>query len=151
MIVAPSSLVTQLREWIREHTRDNPRPPREQISEATRQKMKDSHYLKNGGKHPLEGKNHSSESKEKMSFSKSKWWVKITDPAGSVIFCKSTNVAAKLANTNPDTIRIFSGKGPVPMPDPKYIKRGSQARVNAVGWAFERFLHDPEESSLSCP
>ena len=38
-----------------------------EVSEETRSKMSKSHYLKNGGTHPLKGKRHTIETKTKLS------------------------------------------------------------------------------------
>jgi len=138
--VFPSRVVEQVRNLLREHKRTLvPYNKGKKASDQVKARMRASHYLKNGGVHPMLNKKHSAESRKKMSVNSSKWWCKAVSPEGEVTICKSTTVIATIANTNVDTfVKFCNTDQPVPMPGKRYVVQSTKERLNAIGWKFYR-------------
>lgn len=139
-VVMPARVVERIRILIKEHLRELPPHNKgKPHDERVRQKMKDNHYLKNGGIHPMLNRNHNEESKKKMSVNSAKWWCKAVSPDGDVTICKSTHELARLVGTNTDTIRKFCNTNePVPAPPTRYVSQSTPERLAANGWLFYR-------------
>lgn len=84
------------------------------VSEKTKARMKSSHYLKNGGKHPLTGKFHSHATKVKLS------------------------VAAAKQNSNYVSKHLYSGpSGPIYMKSSWEVRYACWLDLNSKKWLYE--------------
>lgn len=101
----------------------------------TRQKMKDSHWLKNGGTHPMLGNSHKEESVEKMRINSTKQWWDAHSPDGKYFHKVSLNEMVRKHNLNSDCIRRFKN---IIVPEiPERVKsQTKESRLNTTGWLF---------------
>ena len=101
----------------------------------TRQKMKDNHWLKNGGIHPMLGNSHKEVSVEKMRINSTKQWWDAHSPDGKYFHKVSLNEMVRKHNLNADCIRRFKN---IIVPEiPKRVKsQTKESRLNTTGWLF---------------
>lgn len=103
--------------------------------DKAKQKMKENHWLKNGGVHPLLGKNHREASINKMRLSRTKQWWDVYSPDGEYFHKVPMNEIARKYNLNTDCIRKYKGKVIPPVPD-HHLFCTKQPRINTTGWLF---------------
>ena len=98
--------------------------------------FKQNHWTKTGHAHPLLGKNHTRESKNKMSDSNSKNTWKARDPSGKEYIFKSATRFCQENNLSLDAFILFKNKGPIPHPTFRAKKTVKDKRLNIIGWSF---------------
>lgn len=105
------------------------------LPKETRQKMKENHWLKNGGIHPMLGNFHSNESIEKMRINSTKQWWDVYSPDGEYFHKVSINEMVRKYNLNIDCIKRFKGKL-IPEIAERVKSQTKQSRLNTTGWLF---------------
>lgn len=107
------------------------------VTEESRKKMSENHWLRNGGTHPLKGVGHKTQSKKKMSISMTRQWYRAISPKGEIYDKVSLPVMSREHNLNIDCLYRFAPKGkPIP-PVPDRVKsQTNQNRHNSTGWLF---------------
>ena len=104
-------------------------------TQQAKQKMKESHWLKKGGVHPMLGNSHSDESIKKMRIKSTKQWWDVYSPDGEYFHKVSLNEIIRNHNLNGDCIRRFKGKVIPEVPERVKLQT-KEPRLNSVGWLF---------------
>lgn len=105
------------------------------LTQKCKQKMKDNHWLTNGGTHPMLGNSHREESVEKMRVNSTKQWWDVYSPSGEYFNKVSVNEMIRKHNLNIDCIRRFKGKV-IPEISERVRSQTKQSRLNSTGWLF---------------
>jgi hypothetical protein len=105
------------------------------LSEEIKQKMKDNHWLKNGGTHPMLGNSHKEESVEKMRVNSTKQWWDAYSPDGEYFHKVSLNEMVRNHNLNADCIRRFKNVI-IPEISQRVKCQTKTSRLNTTGWLF---------------
>lgn len=134
--IIPSRSVEMLRKRLGEVCKGKPSPNKGiPLPEEVKQKMRNNHYLKRGGIHPMFGNNHTEESINKMRNSRTKFWWDVYSPSGEYFYKVAMNDIIRRFDLNIDCIRRFIGKV-IPDVSPRTRKQAKQSRINSTGWLF---------------
>lgn len=134
--VIPSRVVESLKLEMSKLRKGKP-PPNKGIehSPKTKQKMKDNHWLNNGGTHPMLGNSHNMKSIEKMRVNSTKQWWDAYSPEGEYFHKVALNEMVRKYKLNVDCIRRFRGKI-VPDISERVRNQTKHSRLNTTGWLF---------------
>lgn len=134
--IVPSRVVEFLRVKMGELRKGNPSPNKGiKHTQKTKQKMKENHWIKNGGIHPMLGNTHTNESIKKMRINSTRQWWDAYSPSGEYFHKVSLNDMIRNHNLNADCIRRFRGKVIPEVPE-RVKSQTKESRLNTIGWLF---------------